>query len=345
MEMLFNKMLYAVGLLLLLSCNGAAKNNNVQSISYTEEVKSSGAAIDFWDQKYFTGYSLAIDASNLSDHPYFSYLDCKHEGYFTVHFVPKETDLQLYWSGEYYKKEDLNTYDFKNDNQRIGSLLKNNTNAYNVFAYWVKAEYLQPDDGCTLENVWLNKNAIAEIYLFNAKSKKWELVKRESSDVPPPYVNAEFFIKHFSNLFPDKNESTKEKKDYRADLKGEWGVNCEDGLTTFRINEDEGVISLYGNAIYIDVNVEKLSDTEYTLKFKGIATQKDWVDNPLKVTESNISREKIIGKFFVKQDGSVELQWIGLYNVKKQKIDYSGNDFSLIKENGNKSPVLLKKCS
>lgn len=343
--MLFNKILYAVGLLFLLSCNGAAKSNSVQSIAYAEEVKSSGNAIDFFDKKYFTGYNLAIDESNLSDHPYFSYLDCNHEGYFTVHFVPKESNLQAYWSDEYYKKEDLDTYDFKNDNQKIESLLKNNTNAYNVFAYWVKAEYLQPGDGCTLERVWLNKNSIAEIYLFNEKNRKWELVKTESSDVPPPYVNTEFFIKHFSNLFPEKSENTKEKKNYSADLKGEWAVNCDDGLTTFRINEDDGVISLYGNAIYIDVKVEKISDTEYTLKFKGIATQKNWVDNSLKVTESNISKEKMIGKFFVKKDGSVELQWIGLYNVKKQKVDYSGNDFLLIKENGSKNPVILQKCS
>lgn len=344
MEMLFNKIVYAVGLLFFLSCNGVAKNN-IQSIPYAEDVKSSGSAIDFFDEKYFTGYNLAIDESNLSDHPYFSYLDCHKEGYFTVHFIPKETNLQLYWSGAYYKKEDLNTYDFKSDNQKIAALLKNNTSAYNVFAYWVKAEYLQPEDGCTLENVWLKKDAIAEIYLFNEKNKKWASVKTQSSDVPPPYINTEFFIKYFSNLFPENNENRKENKHYDADLEGEWSVNCEDGLTTFRINKEEGVISLYGNTIFINVQVEKLSDDEYTLKFKGIAIQKDWVEPSLKVVESDISKEKVIGKFFLKKDGNIKLQWIGLYNTKTQKTDYSGNDFSLIKESGNKNPVSLKKCS
>lgn len=111
----------------------------------------------------------------------------------------------------------------------------------------------------------------------------------------------------------------KEEKTFLSDLKGSWAVSCDNGLTTFNINKDEGLISLYGNSIYIKVQVEKRFENEYILKFKQIADQKDWVDTSLRITESEISKDKIIGKFFIKKDGKVELHWEGLYNIKKTK--------------------------
>lgn len=257
----------------------------------------------------------------------------------------KENDLQLFWSEDYYKKTDFNTYDFKKDNKKIESLIKNNLNAYNIFSYYVKNKYLDSNNGCALESVWLNKNTKAEIYLYNHKSNKWDLLKSESSEILPPYADNKFFISNFPNLFPKPNKIIKQEKTFPSDLEGEWAVNCGNGLTTFSIGKEENIISLYGNSIYINVEMEKLTDREYILKFKNIATQENWVEESLKITESDISKDKIIGKFFIKKDGKVELHWIGLYNMKKQKLDYAGKGFSLIRENGGKNPVLLEKCS
>ncbi|MDR6923077.1 hypothetical protein J2Y40_003951 [Chryseobacterium sp. 2987] len=39
-----------------------------------------------------------------------------------------------------------------------------------------------------------------------------------------------------------------------------------------------------------------------------------------------------------------KLQWIGLYNMKKQKLEFVGNDFLLIKENGGKFLLILELC-
>lgn len=143
----------------------------------------------------------------------------------------------------------------------------------------------------------------------------------------------------------DENPVIEKKKIYLSDLKGEWAIDCGNGLTTFSIGKQENIISLYGNSIYINIHVEQLSDNEYALKFRQIATQKEWVEDSLKITESEISKDKIIGIFFIKKDGNIELHWIGLYNLRKQKLDYSGQNFLLISENGGKNPVLLKKCS
>lgn len=140
------------------------------------------------------------------------------------------------------------------------------------------------------------------------------------------------------------NVVIKEEKTFPSHLEGEWAVSCGNGLTTFNINKGEGLISLYGNSISIKVQVEKRSNDEYILKFKQIADQKDWVDNSLRIKESEISKDKIIGNFFIKKDGKVELHWVGLYNMKKQKIDFADKNFSLIRENDGKNPILLEKC-
>lgn len=46
----------------------------------------------------------------------------------------------------------------------------------------------------------------------------------------------------------------------------------------------------------------------------------------------------------IEKTSSSKLQWTGLYNMKKQKLEFVGNDFLLIKENGGKTPLILEPC-
>lgn len=195
---------------------------------------------------------------------------------------------------------------------------------------------------------------IGFLLLLSCKEKKQEAVQIEEtkSNTSVAYSMHENDTlqqsKDFISIKSDPSKAIREEKTYPSDLEGEWAVNCGNGLTTFsigNIGKEENIISLYGNSIYINVEVEKLTDGEYILKFKKIATQENWVEESLKITESDISKDKIIGKFFIKKDRKVELHWIGLYNMKKQKLDFAGKGFSLIRENGGKNPVLLEKCS
>jgi len=191
---------------------------------------------------------------------------------------------------------------------------------------------------------------IGFLLLLSCKEKKQEVVqiKKTKSDTSVAYSIQENDTlqqsKDFISIKSDPSKAIREEKTYPSDLEGEWAVNCGNGLTTFSIGKEENIISLYGNSIYINVEVEKLTDGEYILKFKKIATQENWVEESLKITESDISKDKIIGKFFIKKDRKVELQWIGLYNIKKQKLEFVGNDFLLIKENGGKTPLILEPC-
>lgn len=175
----------------------------------------------------------------------------------------------------------------------------------------------------------------------NLQSSAYEEIRFEILD---SFKKNNILQKQKPTDFPTiKNDE--DKMAFPYDLEGEWAVDCKNGLTTFSIGKEENIISLYGNSIFINVLVEKLSDSEYILKFKNIATQEDWVEESLKISESDISKDKIIGRFFVKKDGNVELHWIGLYNMKKKNTIYGDKDFSLIRESGGKNPILLKKCS
>ncbi|MFC4413698.1 hypothetical protein ACFOY3_09150, partial [Kaistella carnis] len=62
------------------------------------------------------------------------------------------------------------------------------------------------------------------------------------------------------------------------------------------------------------------------------------------IVDEEISKEKVIGQFIIKNDGKAELLWTGLYNLKKQKLEFVGKDFLLISENGGRTPVILERC-
>lgn len=153
------------------------------------------------------------------------------------------------------------------------------------------------------------------------------------------------FTKNLSSL--PKNDLLKiEKNNLPSDLKGSWAVICQNELTILDINKSQGFLSLYDfNAIYINLKVEKSSNNnEYILKYSSTSSQQNYYKDMLMIVDEDISKEKPIGKLIVQKGDKVELQWIGLYNIKKQKLEFVGNDFLLIKENGGKFPIILEKC-
>lgn len=117
MQIKLNKILSALCIIVLISCKGEGQEKNqFRNLSHKEAIEEY---IDFFDKKYIDKYELTIDESNISDHPFFSYLDCQKEGYFSVHFVPKESNLRDFWKKEYYKDTNFNSYDFEKDSKRI----------------------------------------------------------------------------------------------------------------------------------------------------------------------------------------------------------------------------------
>ena len=87
-----------------------------------------------------------------------------------------------------------------------------------------------------------------------------------------------------------------------------------------------------------------MGEITYVLKFASTSSQRDYYKNMLMIVDEDISKDDIIGKLVIKKDGKGELYWSGLYNIKKKKLEFVGNDFLLIKENGGKTPLILEKC-
>jgi len=133
---------------------------------------------------------------------------------------------------------------------------------------------------------------------------------------------------------------------YPSDLKGYWQTGCGNKFTEFDIDKSEGFLSLNSiNAIYINLKVEKSSkNDEYILRYAGLSSQREYYKDGPTIIDDEISKSEIIGRFVVLKDGKALLHWIGLYNMKKKKLEFIGDDFSLIRESGHKNPVLLEKC-
>ncbi|WP_419494847.1 hypothetical protein [Chryseobacterium bernardetii] len=176
-----------------------------------------------------------------------------------------------------------------------------------------------------------------KVYIQSSPSKKLKLNKIEQNQ-DEKFNNIQEDIKLLNGKI--------EEKAYPSDLKGTWAVICENELTELDINKSEGYLSLYDfNAIYINLKIEKVSNkNEYLLKYASLASQQDYYKENLKIVDEEISKDKVIGKLILQKNGKAELQWTGLYNMKKKKLEFVGNDFLLIKENGGKTPLILERC-
>ncbi len=127
---------------------------------------------------------------------------------------------------------------------------------------------------------------------------------------------------------------------------GTWSVNCNNGLSELTINNEKGYLSLYSfNSIYINLIVKKsTTDNEFLLKFSNTSSQKRFYSDKLNIIDEEISKDQIIGKLKIIEDRKAELSWVGLYNLKLKKLEFTDKDFLLIKENNNKNPIILEKC-
>lgn len=181
-------------------CNGQSDKKNENRIK-TVDTKE----IDFLDKKYLTGYVLNIDGSSLSEHPIINYLDCKNEGYFSMHFIPKSDTLRVFWADKYKKTYKYEYDDLDTENKHISGLLKNNYNLYNIFLYKINKEYIVRDRLCSEESVKIQDNSIANIYLLDQTNNSWKLIKQLKENVLPPYHDNNYFLKLFPKLFSSAN--------------------------------------------------------------------------------------------------------------------------------------------
>lgn len=206
--MLCNKNVVALILTVFTICSSCkeqktkVKQQDVKENISVENIAAENHAIDFFSEKYSSPFELLIDESNISNHPIQRYLDCSDEGYFAIHYIPKSKNIETFWENEFYSKIDFNTYDFSRDSPKIKKLLSDDSANYNIFAVWIKKQFLEKNNGCTIESIYLTKNARADIFHYNKQTKIWENLKEGMiAEKLPPYYDSDYFTSQFPNLF------------------------------------------------------------------------------------------------------------------------------------------------
>lgn len=187
------------------SCNGQNKTRIIEKSKEVSKNHNNDENINFLDKKYLTGYLLNLDGSSLSEHPIVNYLDCKNEGYFTMHFIPKSDTLKAFWKDKYRKVYRYEYDDLETENKYISSILKNNYNLYNIFLYKINKEDIIKDPLCSLESVSIKDNSIANIYFLDQINNSWNLIKQVRENILPPYHDNNYFLKLFPKLFSSAN--------------------------------------------------------------------------------------------------------------------------------------------
>lgn len=200
-----------------------------------------------------------------------------------------------------------------------------------------------------IKDVYFKITDLYEIDKNNIKLKKNNLNRKIiKCGIPIGYLSEEYvgIEDYFNYGIQEKTIKTEIVTTSPSDLKGMWAIICANELTELDIDKDDGFLSLYSiNDIYINLKIEKNSNkNEYILKYSSISSQRNYYENELKIVDEDIDKNKPIGKLIILEDGKAKLEWIGLYNLKKQKLEFVGKDFLLIKENGGKLPLILEKC-
>lgn len=140
----------------------------------------------------------------------------------------------------------------------------------------------------------------------------------------------------------DKKISHKES----IDFSGSWKLDCDSELLTFDVSNDTVYLFLNSNnSIYINALLKKVKDQEnkYTLHFLNTEFQNEFDDEIGTIKEDEIAKDKSIATVTFTANTAMSLNWIGLYNVKNNKIQFA-KEFVFLKENKDTNPIVLQKC-
>ncbi len=127
----------------------AVTNTNSQNL----DLSAKGETTNYLNEKYITDFRINIDGSTSADHPFYNYLDCNHEGFFVVHFIPKTEALQSYWLHDFLKENSYEYDDAILEDQYIQKKLKGNYTNYQIFACHITKNHIKDPENCTEEEV------------------------------------------------------------------------------------------------------------------------------------------------------------------------------------------------
>lgn len=324
-------------LCLLVSCRNDAKEKNITTKVINKEITQ----VDFLNKKYFKRYSMSVDESTPADHPHYNYLDCEKEGYFSVHFIPKDKTLISFWKDQYFKENKYEYDDWETENKIVSKLLNGKYELYNIFCFQITKKYLDTSSGCTEESINIKEESIADLYLYNLETKKWDFLKSLKVSILPPFADNNFFIKNFPDLIHQiENQSSTVIKDSITIPKSSiWSTDCKaDKFISIKTKINNIQFTIPGR-FSMNAQLKKVSNNKYEFyftDFPSIIPLPDEMQN-----WENLDNKKAVGHIQIIDESKINLTWFGFYSKKAKKNIQTENPF--IKEHN--VPASLIKCS
>lgn len=189
MAIQLNKILFLL-FYIICSCNANEKKEIIEQTNLTNKEPKIKIP-DFLYEKYFTGFRLNVDGSTIAEHPFYSFLDCENEGYFEVHFIPKNDDLKTYWRKIFFEENVYDYDDLEQENKLIQSKIKN-IDEYSIFSIYVASEYIENKRDCSEEGITFKPKSPAIIYKYNQQNNWSKLNNIPAEDIFQTYTNSFF---------------------------------------------------------------------------------------------------------------------------------------------------------
>lgn len=345
MEMRLNKLIILLTtFFLLFSCNNDAQSKNIKS----SKIEITESKINFFDNKFFQGYLMSVDESTPADHPYYSFLDCQKEGYFAVHFVPKNNSLITFWRDNYFQENNYEYDDLKTENKIISQLLSGKKEMYNIFCIQITKKYLDNSQGCTEESINIKNESFADIFLYNSETRLWDFQRSLKINILPPFANNDFFIENFPDKFSITSniKKTTVLKTISAEIplqkvNGLWSSDCikkhyrNDLIIDANLNNAQFSIS---DRFSMNAQLKRIDTNKYELYFTDFPPIIP-LPNEMQNWE-NIDNNMPVGYFEIIDTSKINLTWFGFYLKKTKKLIQTVNPFS-----EDKSTIILNKCS
>ncbi|WP_031457437.1 hypothetical protein [Flavobacterium chungangense] len=227
----------------IISCNGQVKNKKKHVIKedkkQIENINSEQPPVNFFDQKYFSGYMISFGDEDIAEHPYRYY--CNYENkevqWFAISYVPKDISLQNYWLNYIHGSN----IDEIQQSSVIEKLVNKDLTSYNIFAVYIPKKYLDISNGESEDAIFFKNNTEVYFYLYDLSEKKWKFLSKVKTN--SPFIGKrDFFYKQFPELFSfDKvlklNENRKIAYSYDYDLDQD---GIKDKIILYTNDEEKG---------------------------------------------------------------------------------------------------------
>ena len=123
-----------------------------------------------------------------------------------------------------------------------------------------------------------------------------------------------------------------------------WKISCKNGSGFLKINGNDSVlVEVNSNQIYI--NAHGIKKTKGNITFYDIyfVETDDLGRGSMQLNWDKFSKEKMICKLILNNEGKMELEWFGFHNINTKKYEWAKKADFMLMDTLN-YPKCLEKC-